>query len=286
MAYPATLDDGTSFPTKTNDVSDVMAADVNNLQTAVIAVETELGTNPAGSAVDVKTRLAVSLMDAGYLRFEASGAVLTIASGSITPVRNWHTVDTESAAATDNLDTIGAGVDGQVLILRITSAARVVVIRHNIGNGNIITANELNFTLTFPSDLAICIYDDILDKWIAMGVSAAVNLAGTNTWTGINTWTVAENHKYEAVSIDTTLDGTHYMLNVDATGGAKVITLPTAIGIVGRVYVIRRVNSGGNAVTVDGAGAETINGAATYALTAQYQTVSIMSDGTNWMIVP
>ena len=60
-------------------------------------------------------------------------------------------------------------------------------------------------------------------------------------------------------------------------------TATVTVAIQGGSAILRR---SGDAVTVDGAGAETINGAATYALTAQYQTVSIMSDGTNWMIVP
>jgi hypothetical protein len=45
------------------------------------------------------------------------------------------------------------------------------------------------------------------------------------------------------------------------------------------------LDSSGNAVTVDGNGAETINGAATKALSTQYETVHIMSDGANWIIL-
>jgi hypothetical protein len=228
--------------------------------------------------------LAVSLTDAGYLRLQAS-SLLTIAAGSVTATKNWHTLDTESAAATDNLDTITAGVDGQVLILRITSAVRVVVVRHNIAGANIVTANALNFTLAQTSDLAICIYDGTLAKWIAFGMSSAVDLSGTNTWTGINTWTTAENHKYLSVAVATTLDGTHYMVDVDASGAARTITLPTAVGIAGRVYIIRKLDSSANAVTIDGNGAETINGAATKVLAAQYDTATIMSDGASWIVL-
>ncbi len=46
MAYPATLD---SFSTKVDGVTDVLAADINNLQTAVVAIETALGTNLANA---------------------------------------------------------------------------------------------------------------------------------------------------------------------------------------------------------------------------------------------
>lgn len=40
MAYPSTID---SFTTKQDGVTDVMAADVNNLQTAVVALQTKVG---------------------------------------------------------------------------------------------------------------------------------------------------------------------------------------------------------------------------------------------------
>ncbi|RMD64982.1 hypothetical protein D6833_03605 [Candidatus Parcubacteria bacterium] len=66
--YPAGLD---SFTTKTDGVDEVVAADVNNLQDAVAAIEAELGTDPAGSVTDVKTRLAVALNDDGTLKTPA-----------------------------------------------------------------------------------------------------------------------------------------------------------------------------------------------------------------------
>ena len=71
---------------------------------------------------------------------------------------------------------------------------------------------------------------------------------------------------------------------VDATGGAVTVTLPTAVGRTGQTYEIKRTNAGANAVTVDGNGAETIDGAATVSLSTQYATVRMVSDGTNWMI--
>jgi hypothetical protein len=278
MAYPASLD---SFTPKTDNVDDVMAADVNELQTAITALETELGTDPAGTLTDVKTRLAISLTDAGLVRFAAS-TLLTISSGAITPTGNWHRVDTEGSAASDYLDTIAAGADGQVLFLRTNNDSRDVIIT---SAGNVVTANAANITLGLTSDLAVCIYDDVIDKWIAFCANSTISLAGNNVWTGTNEWQAAVTYKYTAISTGTTLDTTHYMANVDAAGGAVTITLPTAVGITGRLYVIRRVNSGANAVTVDGAGSETINGATTYSLTVQYQTVSLMSDGAGWMIL-
>lgn len=53
-AYPGALD---SFTTKVNDVDDVLANDVNELQDGIKAVQAELGTDPAGTYATVKERL-------------------------------------------------------------------------------------------------------------------------------------------------------------------------------------------------------------------------------------
>ena len=260
-------------------VDDVMAADVNDLQDAVLAIETELGTDPAGSATDLKTRLIKSLSAAGLLN-PAASTLLTIASGSITATQNWHRVDTEGAASSDNLDTITAGADGQLLILRTVADGRDVVIKH--GTGNILAAGGADITLGLAGDLAILIYDGNLSKWLALGAGALLN--GSNTWSGPQSWTSGESHKYLSVNADTTLDGTHSVVGVDASGGARTITLPTASGIAGRTYSIIKTDSSANTVTVDGAGSETINGATTKVLSAQYAGITIISTGSAWLI--
>jgi hypothetical protein len=63
------------------------------------------------------------------------------------------------------------------------------------------------------------------------------------------------------------------------------ITLPTAAGIGGRMYIIKKVSAAGNNVTIVCNGAQTIDGNATYSLVNQYSSVMIQSDGANWGIV-
>lgn len=78
---------------------------------------------------------------------------------------------------------------------------------------------------------------------------------------------------------------TDYLINADATTAAIVITLPAAGASTFRQLVIKKVDGSVHTVTVDGNGAETIDGAATYVLAAQYDTVSIQCDGVGWYIV-
>jgi hypothetical protein len=72
---------------------------------------------------------------------------------------------------------------------------------------------------------------------------------------------------------------------IDATAGAKVVDLPTAASSKWRILTIKKIDASANVVTVDGNGAETIDGAATYVLTAQYEAVTVQSDGTTWWVI-
>lgn len=59
MAYPTTIDSLTT--THADGVQEIIhASDVNALATAVVAIETELGTLPKGGSTDVKTRIAAT----------------------------------------------------------------------------------------------------------------------------------------------------------------------------------------------------------------------------------
>ena len=76
------------------------------------------------------------------------------------------------------------------------------------------------------------------------------------------------------------------MVECDATTTSFTVTLPAA-ATAGRgfKYGIGKSDSSTNAVTIDGAGSETINGAITYILANQYQGVEIASDGANWLVL-
>jgi len=71
----------------------------------------------------------------------------------------------------------------------------------------------------------------------------------------------------------------------DATAGAFTITLPTAVGNRDKRFIIKKIDSSTNTVTIDGNGAETIDGVATKILQYQYQSIDIISDNANWIIV-
>lgn len=71
---------------------------------------------------------------------------VTIAAGVITASLDWHYVDTEGAAATDDLDTINGGFDGATLTIKCNNPARSVVCKTGTGNMRLATNFTLNGT--------------------------------------------------------------------------------------------------------------------------------------------
>lgn len=80
-----------------------------------------------------------------------------------------------------------------------------------------------------------------------------------------------------------------YFVLVDATSGPVTISLPPAFQQAGQTLVIKKVDSTGNAVTIRGCvqkTPDTIQGVASVALTTQYASVTLASDGVSMWFRP
>jgi hypothetical protein len=82
-----------------------------------------------------------------------------------------------------------------------------------------------------------------------------------------------------------TLTATDSIALGSASTAAFTLTLPTAVGCTGRQYILKKTDSSANAVTVGTTSSQTIDGATTYPLTAQYESITVVSDGANWSII-
>jgi hypothetical protein len=116
--------------------------------------------------------------------------------------------------------------------------------------------------------------------------AAAVNYGTNNTarftlgGSGGITFATATNQVYTGTASSLTLGITHNTVNV--TADAQTITLPTAASVAGRTYTIKLSASG--TCTVATTSSQTIDGSTTYTLSAQYKYVTVMSNGSNWII--
>jgi hypothetical protein len=78
-------------------------------------------------------------------------------------------------------------------------------------------------------------------------------------------------------------EGDTVYIACNATAGAIALQLPNANQARGVLFLIKKIDSSGNAVTITPVSGETIEGAATAALTAQYQSLMFVSTGTMWV---
>jgi hypothetical protein len=94
---------------------------------------------------------------------------------------------------------------------------------------------------------------------------------------GLSVGYVAQTAAYTATATDS-------FISCDATSAAFTVTLPTAVGASGQMYTVKKIDSSGNAVTVGTTSSQTIDGASTYSLAARWNTVTVVSNGANWLI--
>ena len=105
----------------------------------------------------------------GEMEMNAS-TELTIATGVIAPTQNFHRIDTEADAASDDLDTItlpSDASDGYWFVGRAENDGRTVVVKHN--TGNIRCIGNADITLDDSHDWFLAVYDSNLTKWMAFG---------------------------------------------------------------------------------------------------------------------
>lgn len=160
---------------------------------------------------------------------------LTIASGVITVTGSRHTVDTESDASTDDLDTINGGSEGQIINITNANTARAVVVKHATGNilipGGDITLEDTNKELLLAYDGSI---------WHAINMDKIVQIVHTQTGASATGTTLlplddtipqnTEGDEYMTLSIGPTNSYNKLKIDVTWIGTSSVVqTLVAAL---------------------------------------------------------
>ena len=112
-SYPSAIK---TFTTLVDGVDDVLASHQNDPNAEITAIETELGTNPRGTAADVKARLAQSLNDDGTLK----DGVVTLAKIAAAVLKLVNIYQAETSSPT-NIGTGWTDISG--LSLAVTPQA-------------------------------------------------------------------------------------------------------------------------------------------------------------------
>jgi hypothetical protein len=78
---------------------------------------------------------------------------------------------------------------------------------------------------------------------------------------------------------------TDSFLDLDASGGNVTVVLPTAVGIPGRRYILKRIDSSINTAAFNTTSSQLVDGVSPpIALSAQNSTYVVVSDGANWRV--
>jgi hypothetical protein len=250
--------------------------------TTAAGARSNLGVDPAGTDNSTDVTLAGS-----YNYLTIAGQVITLGQVDLTtdvtgalPVANGGT------GATSLDDIVSANTK-----LSVTGGAATV-----IGGDVTLTINEGNI---IHDNLSGFLANEHIDH-TTVSISAGTGLTGGGTIAanrtisiatgGVDTNQLAAGAVTEAKRERTVTSITAATATVsndinlcDASSNAQTITLPTAAA--GKMVIIKKTDSSANTVTIDPPSTVTIDGAATFVLYHQYETVTCVSDGTNWFIV-
>lgn len=149
--------------------------------------------------VNIDTRIDVletqTAGTVGSVANYGAGTELTIASGAVTLSGSYHTIDTEGDAALDYLDTI-SGSAGDVFMLKLSNAARLVTIRHLATNGNIILSPAANFAYVGTTQVVRGFHDGtyaylFAPEYMAESIAQLADVKAQNTQGGASAaaWT-------------------------------------------------------------------------------------------------
>lgn len=234
-----------------------------------------MSTLPALNAISTAANQGVlkqALEDflAGVKQLPGSGiaeTTLTLASDAVTPPGGSggiFTIDTEAAAASDNLATIALTnfPDGSCLIIRPASSARLVVVKHaGGGSGQILLRTSGDFTLGDTTHW-LCL-KRTGTSWQEQWRMPALLWWAVDTKTGTYTVLAADRGKI-----------------IDATNGTWTLTF-LAVATAGIGFHLSIRNSGTGVITLDGNASETIDGATTLKLNPGHEII-LVCDGAGW----
>jgi hypothetical protein len=90
---------------------------------------------------------------------------------------------------------------------------------------------------------------------------------------------------YKYVTDDYTCTDSDCIIAANATSGILSVRLPSAVDIAGRIYTVKKTDNSGFEVFVNGSGSEKIDGVGVVMLDGQWDYRTVVSDGSNWLII-
>lgn len=287
--YPAAIDNSLTLPSVTDSASSINALSINRLRDAIIAIEAQLGVKPAGIYVTVRARLDAmeQMIQNGGGGGGGGGGVVFFGDLS----------GTNTAQTVIGIHNIPINVVSPIIGQTLIFDGSKLTYGTNFANQNILTTggiiggptqfgsvstqffnltgkqvfNAITSSNVSDAGQAIIYYDQTTNKLlVSENGGAYVDLIGGSSVTIVTTnYSVAADD--ETISINT--------ISVPIT-----ITLPSST-TTGRKISIKDANGSAAAhnITISGNG-HNIDGASTFVLTINYENITVIFNGSIWMV--
>lgn len=145
-------------------------------------------------------------------------------------------------------------------------------------------AKTLKSTLTTKGDIYAATAASTPAR-LAVGTDGQYLKANSSTSTGLEWASVSNNLTIVSKTTTYTAVTTDDVILCDTSGGAWTLSLFAASGNTGKRLIIKKTTSDFTQLTIDANASETIDGATTTTIDTQFETLTIVCDGTNWRIV-
>lgn len=246
-----------------------------NYITALTGDGTATGPGSVALTVTRINGVALSGLATGILKNTTTTGVPSIAVAADFPTLNQNTTGTAAnITATTNatLTTISSLVSVGTITTGVWSGTAISAIKGGTAQTTYATGDTLYASAA-----------NTLSKLTIGATGTVLTVAG-----GVPTWAAASpNLTISAVKTTTyAILTTDLVVLTNAGTASFTATLPTAVGVTGKQYIIKRVDQTlANSVTIATTSSQTIDGVTTKALATQYESFTIVSDGANWQVL-
>jgi len=196
----------------------------------------------------------------------------------------------EFTVTSSTTDTLNPSLNSRLLLLK---GAVTLTGDYTLALGGTPDEGD-SFKVLVPANVTLdgntlTIFGEVIDEDTALAGGYKVEtLYDGSSWntvvTGLANKTYLDIPTVLQITANTTATGPSFV-EVDASSSNIIVTLPPAAINTGLTIIVTKTDSTANTVTVNPDGAETINGAANFILEVQEESITAISNGTNWRII-
>lgn len=294
---PSPANTGT-VPTSTGEALDLLAAQNYARWQNTRTARTDTASGAVVQGVD--TSISVILVDTTLGNVIESLPAASDLTGKFYTIKkvdstvNTVTVDCDGADTVDGETSFVLGLQyDSVTVLSDGTSWHITDIGHSPGTpGDVLTSAGAGLSPTWTASSTFSAYTPTTaSDWTtptptstsptniseALDTLALQNYARWVNYRTTETRTTSSN----AIGSDESVSA----ILVDATGGARVITLPSVATWANKWLTVKKTDATANVVSVVGDGGALIDGAGTYAIAYQYDAITVVSDGSSWSIL-